>query len=65
MRERRCLSVAKQPLLARNIKARLKELLTGQISWRIFITPEILVFRHLFFLLKHLITYFRVTCQIA
>ena len=54
MGEKRWLSVAKQHLLARNIKTRLKELLTGQISSRIFIIPERLFSDHSFFFIEAL-----------
>lgn len=52
MREKRWLTVAKQPLLARNVKTRFKELLIGQISYRIFIIPERFVFRPFLFFIK-------------
>lgn len=54
MGEKRWLSVAKQHLLARNIKTRLKELLTGQISSRIFIIPERFVLRPFLFFIEAL-----------
>lgn len=63
MREKRWLTVAKQPLLARNVKTRFKELLIGQISYRIFIIPERFVFRPFLFLSKYLIPYFRDGCH--
>ena len=49
MREKIQLTVAKQPLSAKNVKTRFKELLIGQISQRIFLILQRFVFRTFLF----------------
>lgn len=49
MREKIQLTVAKQPLSAKIVKTRFKELLIGQISQRIFLILQRFVFRTFLF----------------